>query len=170
MVMRDIACAGYVAGGNTQFFTKDDDGTFKLTTGDTKMEDRLAFSEAADGKYASMLAFPCTEQQMAANMGLDTVMSVTSRLLPWETTGANAAKHSSFPGGEEVFQEYNKKLGLNKVHYGEDVKVCSPCSAHSTRLPTSLHSPCKPGGREPRVCEPGIHQQRNLLFGPPPPL
>ena len=122
LIMRDIACAGYVAGGNASFFTKNGD-EYELGIGRENMQARLSFADDVGSKYGSMLAFPCSEQQFSANQGLDTVMSVTSRLLPWEVTGVNARNHSSFPGGEKVFQAYNQALGLDSVHYGEDMKA-----------------------------------------------
>ena len=122
LIMRDIACAGYVAGGNATFFTKGVDG-YTTRAGMEQMQSRLSFADDVGAKYGSMLAFPCSEQQFSANQGLDTVMSVTSRLLPWEVTGVNARNHSSFPGGEAVFQAYNQTLGLDSVHYGEDMKA-----------------------------------------------
>ena len=120
--MRDIACAGYVAGGNATFFTKGADG-YTARAGLENIQSRLSFADDVGAKYGSMLAFPCSEQQFSANQGLDTVMSVTSRLLPWEVTGVNARNHSSFPGGEKVYQAYNAALGLDSVHYGEDMKA-----------------------------------------------
>ena len=121
-IMRDVACAGYVAGCNATFFTKNGK-THDLGTGRESIQARLSFADDVGAKYGSMLAFPCTEQQFSANQGLDTVMSVTSRLLPWEVTGVNARNHSSFPGGEAVYQVYNRELGLDSVHYGEDMKA-----------------------------------------------
>jgi hypothetical protein len=90
LVMRDVACAGYVAGCNTLFFAENSDGDFSMPTAGTNMMERLAFSNDVGAKYASMLAFPCTAKQMQSGH-LDTVMSVTTRLLPWEVTSATAA-------------------------------------------------------------------------------
>ena len=126
MIMRDVACAGYVAGCNTQFFAVSRElgkKSYSIETARTNMQDRLSFADDVGSKYGSMLAFPCTEQQLESNQGLDTVMSVTSRLLPWEVTGSGARDHSSFPGGQGVYTTYNEKLGLGGVHYGEDMKA-----------------------------------------------
>jgi hypothetical protein len=124
MIMRDVACAGYVAGMNTTFFARNPGAkTYSLETARQNMQDRLSFADDVGAKYGSMLAFPATEQQLEANQGFDTVMSVTSRLLPWELTGPNARDHSSFPGGQAVYKEYDNKLGLSGVHYGEDMKA-----------------------------------------------
>ena len=122
LVMRDVACAGYVAGCNTLFFAEDTDGNFSMPTAGTNMMERLAFSNDVGAKYASMLAFPCTAKQMQSGH-LDTVMSVTTRLLPWEVTSATGGDHHSFPGGELVFAEYQRALGLRSVHFGEDMKA-----------------------------------------------
>ena len=135
--MRDIACAGYVAGGNCLFFGRGAKGnpfggadTYKTkiggkqvgtyTAGDVRkaIQDRLAFVNSVGAKYASMLAFPMFEAQMdSATSSLDTVMSVTSRLLPWEVNGTGSqGQHSSFPGGHGVWQMYKNALQLHTVH------------------------------------------------------
>ena len=124
LIMRDVACAGYVAGANTTFFARNSGSkTYSLETARSNIQDRLSFADDVGAKYASMLAFPATEQQLEANQGFDTVMSVTSRLLPWEVTGPAAREHSSFPGGQSVYEQYNQKLGLSGIHYGEDMKA-----------------------------------------------
>lgn len=122
--MRDVACAGYVAGCNTLFFAQDSMGgdVYSIAEAQKNMMERLSFSNDVGAKYASMLAFPCTAQQMSSGH-LDTVMSVTTRLLPWEVTTATGGDHHSFPGGQKVFQEYQGKLNLRSVHFGEDMKA-----------------------------------------------
>jgi hypothetical protein len=165
LIMRDIACAGYVAGGNASFFTKNGK-THDLVTGRNAMQERLSFADDVGAKYGSMLAFPCTEQQFSGNQGLDTVMSVTSRLLPWEVTGVNARNHSSFPGGEQVYQAYNQALGLDSVHYGEDMKAAGlrhrlkpcPLATPADRPPASACLCREPGLHLPRQ-----HKQRHVL-------
>lgn len=122
LVMRDVACAGYVAGCNTLFFAQESSGNFSMTEAGKTMMERLSFSNDVGAKYASMLAFPCTAQQMSSGH-LDTVMSVTTRLLPWEVTNASGGDHHSFPGGQEVFAQYQQALGLRSVHFGEDMKA-----------------------------------------------
>ena len=96
---------------------------YSLETARQNIQDRLSFADDVGAKYGSMLAFPATEQQLEANQGFDTVMSVTSRLLPWELTGPSARDHSSFPGGQKVYEQYEKELGLSGIHYGEDMKA-----------------------------------------------
>lgn len=86
------------------------------------MTARLSFAEGVGAKYGSMLAFPSTAQQFVSGH-LDTVMSITTRLLPWEVTTATGGKHSSFPGGEAVYKAYAEKLQLRSVHFGEDMKA-----------------------------------------------
>lgn len=121
--MRDVACAGYVAGCNTLFFAENsEDGSFSMAEASKNMMERLSFANDVGAKYASMLAFPCTAKQMSAGH-LDTVMSVTTRLLPWEVTSATGGDHHSFPGGQAVFQEYQNALQLRSVHFGEDMKA-----------------------------------------------
>ena len=121
MVMRDIACAGYVAGGNCRWFAQKADGDMDAQTARDEIQSRLSFDDDITDRYASMLAFPAHEKQFTSGQ-LDTVMSVTSRLLPWEVNGANQV-HASFPGGDAMFQEYRGVLGLDHIHYGEDLKA-----------------------------------------------
>ena len=124
MVMRDVACAGYVAGCNARWFAKDADpdgtGEFSLEHAKRNMQDRLSFSNEDNDRYASMLAFPAYEGQFEGGQ-LDTVMSVTTRLLPWEVSGN--MDHNSFPGGQDVYKLYANQLNLFSVHYGEDMKA-----------------------------------------------
>lgn len=120
LVMRDIACAGYVAGCNTRWFAQGEDGNFTAGNAADAIQARLSFANDDTDRYASMLAFPCMEGQFNSGQ-LDTVMSVTSRLLPWEVN--QAGFHSSFPGGDEMYHVYNAELQLSQVHYGEDMKA-----------------------------------------------
>ena len=120
MVMRDVACAGYVAGGNVRFFAEDHDGNFTTDACNANLMSRLAFDDDVTDKYASMLAFPAMEGQFKGGQ-LDTCMSVTTRLLPWEVS--NTSTHDSFPGGDEMFNAYQNVLNLKQIHYGEDMKA-----------------------------------------------
>ena len=121
MVMRDVACAGYVAGCNTRWFSEQANGNHDVGHARDEIQSRLSFDDDVTDRYASMLAFPAHEKQFLTGQ-LDTVMSVTSRLLPWEVNGANQT-HNSFPGGEAMFQQYRGVLGLDHIHYGEDLKA-----------------------------------------------
>lgn len=151
LVMRDVACAGYVAGGNTAFFGKNGTrvrfgkqvGIYTPDAVREAIQDRLAFTNQVGAKYASMLAFPMFEDQMNdAAGGLDTVMSVTSRLLPWNVTGTNSqGMHDSFPGGEECFQAYKAALALDTIHVRQPFAPSAPLPplwvrrARSRRVP-----------------------------------
>jgi hypothetical protein len=120
LVMRDVACAGYVAGCNTRWFALGEDEKFSADNAANSIQARLSFNNDETDRYASMLAFPCWEGQFNSGQ-LDTVMSVTTRLLPWEVN--NAGLHQSFPGGNEMYAIYNAALQLGQVHYGEDMKA-----------------------------------------------
>lgn len=74
-VMRDIACADYVAGCNTKFFATDRTagGEATLSVCKENMMKRLAFADDVGAPYASMLAFPAAAGQFI-NGALDTVM------------------------------------------------------------------------------------------------
>ena len=130
--MRDIACAGYVAGCNTRFFARNDEappggnalnaGNFSLTTARQNIMERLSFADDVGAMYGSMLAFPCWESQLQSGH-LDTVLSVTTRLLPWEVQSAGGGDHNSFPGGQGAYTAYSQQLGLSSIHFGEDMKA-----------------------------------------------
>jgi len=113
-VLRDVMANGYRMGGGTKFFGNTMDEIRKA------LQERLMNAEDIPGEASSILAFPMeTEQYEDGHM--DTVMSVTSRLLPWETGTTN--EHKSFPGGEEMFALYNGMIGLRQVHFGEDIRA-----------------------------------------------
>lgn len=117
-VMRDIMCSGYIAGCNTRFFGSNPTEGNKYTPKAIKeaIAKRLAFDEDDDGGYDSMLAF-CAPLNDATLHSRDQVISITSRVLPWETNHTDS-KH--FPGGSKNFDAYNGKLGLDDIHFGED--------------------------------------------------
>jgi len=120
--MRDIACGGYVAGGNCDFFADlKSDGADILSSAATSMQARLNFASDPDEKYGSMLAFPLLPDQWN-NGKIDNTISITSRLLPWDMNNA-APRDKSFPGGEAFYTIYDQFLGLGSVHYGEDVRA-----------------------------------------------
>jgi len=128
LVMRDISCSGYVAGGNCKFFATGKASGAAAGEGKTdvcrdNMMKRLAFADDVGAPYDSMLAFPADAGQFV-NGALDTVMSITSRLLPWEVQSATRAnRHNSFPGGEEMYKVYAEALQLHTIHFGEDLKA-----------------------------------------------
>ena len=122
LVMRDVAAAGYVAGCNTTFFSQDrakTDPTYTLAKAGENMMARLSFADNVGAHYGSMLSFPANAGQFRSG-NLDTVMSVTTRLLPWEVTGGGGGAHNSFPGGEKMYGLYAGALNLRQVHFGED--------------------------------------------------
>ena len=130
LVMRDIACAGYMAGCNTQWFGKDkatgwtttDDEaghTQQLASISNAIMSRLAFEDDVHSTYPSMLAFPISKEQMA---NADTVLSLGSRLLPWEVMGYSS-RHTSFPGGHDAFNRYSTLMNLKSIQFGEDMKA-----------------------------------------------
>ena len=169
--MRDVACAGYVAGCNTLFFAQDSMGadSYSMANAQTHMMERLSFANDVGAKYASMLAFPCTAQQMSSGH-LDTVMSVTTRLLPWEVTTATGGDHHSFPGGQKVFGEYQGKLNLRSVHFGEDMKAAGLRRHHATNPPFYPAPPSQLLTAHCTVClrrEPRLHLVRNPPSPPP---
>ena len=170
--MRDVACAGYVAGCNTRWFAKGEDESFSAGTAADAIQARLSFGHDDTDRYASMLAFPCMEGQFNSGQ-LDTVMSVTTRLLPWEVN--NAGLHASFPGGDAMYGIYNAELQLGQVHYGEDMKAAGSrrrLKPYPPATPADRPLACVCLCREPGFHLPGIHQrmpkQLNPLASPAP--
>jgi len=148
LVMRDIMSNGYRAGGNTKFFgdaaraeradqayaanggnaaakkAASDAQLLDVKVGEigTAMMKRLNFEEgdgSIDEQPESLLAFPMSAGQYNSG-AMNTEMSVTSRLLPWEV---NDRRHQSFPGGHEMQQAYESALNLKSVHFGEDLRA-----------------------------------------------
>ena len=124
LVLRDIMCSGYVAGGNTKFFGQKKVGANVEKAEDVRdaINERLSFANDADGDYASMLVFV---EKRGENTPRDQVISISERRLPWEvnrTDGGDLDK-KYFPGGLAGFNAFNKEYGLNQIHYGEDVRA-----------------------------------------------
>ena len=113
-VLKDIMANGYRAGGNTKFFMPK--GNF--AAGVRAIQDRLNFDDM-DSDYPSLLAFPMSDEQYQSG-ALDTVMSVTTRLLPYEV---NSQSHDSFPGGPAMQSYYETALQLRQIHFGEDLRA-----------------------------------------------
>lgn len=122
--MRDVACASYVAGCNTMFFGHLPGQPLHLrydaARARSQIMRRLSFADEMGAKYHSCMSFAVSALQYESG-DLDTVMSVTTRLLPWEINTNNT--HDSFPGGEDMFREYDRILNLKQIHYGEDVRA-----------------------------------------------
>lgn len=127
MVLRDVMCSGYVAGGNTRFFGEE--AAKDNTTNPNQYEPRaireaitkrLSFADDASGEYESMLAFAVP---MDSGSKRDQVFSLSSRLLPWEVTSNQ--KHEYFPGGTKFghFDYYKAAYGLDQIHFGEDIRA-----------------------------------------------
>jgi len=125
LVLRDIMCSGYVAGGNTKFFghaQMKKDGRTAPSAGDIQqaITDRLSFVDDASGEYESMLAFIVPYGHGDRR---DQVYSLSARLLPWEVTRGESAWHDYFPGGKPGYNHYAGSLGLEQVHFGEDIRA-----------------------------------------------
>jgi hypothetical protein len=118
-VLKDIMSNGYRAGGNAQFFGKKTDGTYDPASVQEALMKRLNFDDANYVTLPSMLAFPMAGSQYEGG-AMDTVMSVTTRLLPWEVTNQG---HDSFPGGPLMQKKYDEIFGLRAVHFGEDLRA-----------------------------------------------
>jgi len=122
-VARDISCASYVAGGNTEFFAQNtESGICSVENFKLRLEERLAPDNAQHERAASIMAFPMSDAQKRGS-SVDTCITVTTRLLPWETTPAGDGNHKAFPGGSAYFDAVHQKLQLHHVHYGEDQRA-----------------------------------------------
>ena len=129
LVMRDIMCNGYVAGGNCKFFGSGGKKVSKANpvTADRVQEEvsqRLAYADDLDSDYCSMLAFLSSYDEVEEG-SRDQVISISDRLLPWEVTkNAGTSKSASgFPGGQAAYQVYRDMYNLNQIHFGEDVRA-----------------------------------------------
>lgn len=123
-VMRDIACSAYVAGMNTQFFGFEKNQTIakRYTSSRAKNQimRRLSFADEVGSKYQSCMSFPVSAAEYEEG-SMDTVISVTSRVLPWEVNPSQ--HHENFPGGEDMYKQYQQILQLGQIHYGEDTRA-----------------------------------------------
>lgn len=129
-VMRDIMCAGYVAGANTRFFGADAgssgfSGPVSPSAIVSAMEARLSFQDDANAEYDSMLAF-CAPYGDGAKR--DQVISISDRLLPWEVNRSGTDRKEYFPGGQTNFDAVKPVLGLETIHFGEDVRAAENVS------------------------------------------
>lgn len=108
--LRDIMCAGYVSGANTQFF------------GDMTETDVVKRGESIADDLYKMRTTPPEERQMrsdksmlvfCAPRGNDLqVVSVSSVAFPWDSSrnGWSEESGSNFPGGLDNFNWYNQKI------------------------------------------------------------
>lgn len=83
------------------------------------MNARLSFQGDNNEEYGSMLAF-CAPLGDGAKR--DQVISISERLLPWEVNQAPTEK-KYFPGGQTNFDAARDIMGLNTIHFGEDVRA-----------------------------------------------
>jgi hypothetical protein len=172
-VLKDIMANGYRAGGNCKFFCPD--GNF--ADGKRNLQKRLNFEDDEDS-LPSMFAFPASAQQLESGK-LDTAFSVTQRLLPYEVT---QQKHEHFPGGENMHMFYMQKLGLNAVHFGEDMRATENMEfisqvrrARTSRMPThtrchrfldeSCFFACAQGTTNNALCFLGPHRKFSPIAG-----
>ena len=135
---------GYVAGCNTRWFAKDEDGDFTSAMLRRTCRTRLSFADDDTDRYASMLAFPCYEGQFESGQ-LDTVMSVTTAFSRGRSTTPACTPPSRAAGGVPGLQRRAaaRTGALRRGHEGR---------------------------REPGLHQPGLHKQRNLLSWSQPPL
>ena len=167
-VLKDIMSNGYRAGGNTKFFGTDLEAIKVALMKRLNMDDN-----DPDEDQPSLLAFPMSAQQFESG-AMDTVMSVTSRLLPYEV--AAGSQYKSFPGGKEMFDLYNGKIGLRAVHFGEDLRASENMEYMSQVYPlistqqcTHTHLPptflclfrCAQGSTNNSLCFLGPHRRYN---------
>jgi len=165
-VLRDIMANGYRAGNNTKWFSKKQGATsdktvaanYTLADAKRNIMKRLAFEDGDGEDYPpSMLAFPMPAADLDDGK-CSTVMSITSRLLPWEVQGG---LHNSFPGGEKNYKAYAAELNLGAVHFGEDLRASENMdyiSQGSTNNALCFQGPYrvpKAGAAEPTELIPG---------------
>lgn len=142
LVLRDIMCSGYVAGGNTKFFGEDaakaNEGKYTPNIIQRALTKRLSFEDDASGEYDSMLAFAVP---LGWGSKRDQVCSISARLLPWEVT--SRTPHDYFPGGPAHYSWYSNALGLDQIHFGEDIRaaenmefISQVCTTVSNTVPT----------------------------------
>ncbi len=121
MVLRDIMCNGYVAGGNTRFFgERKGSKVFDPQDIVQDMEDRLSFTDQDTGDYGSILAFACPYDD---GENRDQVISISHRLLPWEVTMPKTTQKTYFPGGPAHHAAYSQIYQLGNIHFGEDIQA-----------------------------------------------
>ena len=174
MVLRDIMCNGYVAGCNTTFFGYNKE-TKSYSVDDIRdqINARLTMANGDDVDYPSMLCFP---EKWDAATQRDQVISISNRVLPWDTT--NGDTRMQFPGGEEGWKAAGGK-GLEGIHYGEDLRATSnqgtPSAVERGRLtwplpPSPTHTDSQPHPACVRLHRGVDGQQLDLLPRPAPRL
>ena len=94
LVMRDVACSGYVTGCNTTWFAEDTPGEYSLQSAATNIMKRLSFADDAGARYGSMLSYPAFDEQFRSGH-LDTVMCAAATVGPF---AARSRAVCSVPG------------------------------------------------------------------------
>ena len=167
-------CNGYVAGCNTTFFGYNKE-TKSYSVDDIRdqINARLTMANGDDVDYPSMLCFP---ESWDAATQRDQVISISNRVLPWDTT--NGDTRMQFPGGEEGWKAAGGK-GLEGIHYGEDLRATSnqgtPSAVERGRLtwqlpPSPTHTDSQPHPACVRLHRGVDGQQLDLLPRPAPRL
>jgi hypothetical protein len=127
MVLRDIQCDGYVAGGGVDWFG-DIDGAEEVKRGgglseqniQADLQSRLDFEHEYDNQYASLLAFVCPyDKNDRTQMMQDNAFSLTTSNLPWDI-GNGQQGQRNFPGGTDFWNAYSRMFGLNYITAGSD--------------------------------------------------
>ena len=132
MVLRDIQCDGYVAGGGTTWFGDvsaaqhgarngaRDGGARPLETDNIAADlvSRLDFEHEYDNNYASMFAFACPLGERDQFMQ-DNAFSLTTSNLPWDI-GNGSHNQRNFPGGSSFWTAYAEMFNLHYITAGSD--------------------------------------------------
>ena len=137
-------CNGYVAGCNTTFFGKAKDGSYSVDAIRDQINERLTLANGEDVDYPSMLCFP---EEFEAATARDQVISISNRVLPWDTTNGNSRKQ--FPGGDDGWAAAGGK-GLEGIHYGAPRCTERPLPAK----PASVFHPASAARAQARTCAP----------------
>lgn len=122
-VLPDIMLNGYITGGNSTFFLEGKVGNdnAKIAGVEDLIQERLNFANGEDAGYASLLAFA-----MPFGGAVKEAMTVSNRVLPWQTAGAdNSGVYAYFPGGKDGYEYYQPMFGLESIHQQEDVQATS---------------------------------------------
>ena len=109
LVMRDVACSGYVTGNNTTWFSSGSGG-YSLSAAATNMMTRLSFANDAGARYGSMLAFPAFDEQFRSGQ-LDTVMCAAATVSPFAAARSRACLLAS-----QVHHHASAALGSDLGH------------------------------------------------------
>ena len=146
-------CNGYVAGCNTTFFGKGKDGAYSVDNVRDQINERLTLANGEDVDYPSMLSFP---EEFNAATARDQVISISNRVLPWDTTNGDSRKQ--FPGGETGWLQAGGK-GLEGIHYGAPRCSERPLPAK----PTSVFHPASAARVQARTSAPRPTRVRPVL-------